>query len=183
MLGLKLNHVSKRGYCCFGIPPTSAWGPIRSIVSLYLGFLWTFQWPCAYNIFYKHCYFILIKTHLGLTLFSGSPPGALREIEGFATHICVTREMGAVFHDAYMRHQAEMVLGIQNINHPQRTEVAGWLITDYALHKNPFKWNSLVTLIRAYALINLKSISHYIFPCLQHIVGCVQFMETWNATM
>ena len=47
-------------------------------------------------------------THLGLTLFSGSPPGAIREIEGFATHICVSREMGAVFHDAYMWHQAKM---------------------------------------------------------------------------
>ena len=43
-------------------------------------------------------------THLGLTLLSGSPPGTIREIEEFATHICVTREMGAVFHDAYMRH-------------------------------------------------------------------------------
>ena len=47
-------------------------------------------------------------THLGLTLFYESPPGAIREIEGFATHICVTREMGAVLHDAYMRHQAKM---------------------------------------------------------------------------
>ena len=39
----------------------------------------------------------IVLTHLGLTLFSGSPPGAIREIEGFVTHICVTREMGAVF--------------------------------------------------------------------------------------
>ena len=38
---------------------------------------------------------VLIKAHI-------------REIEGFATHICVTREMRAVFHDAYMRHQAKM---------------------------------------------------------------------------
>ena len=47
-------------------------------------------------------------THLGLSLFCRSPPGPIREIEVFATHICVTREMRAVFHDAYMRHQAEM---------------------------------------------------------------------------
>ena len=49
-------------------------------------------------------------THLGLILFCRSPPGHIREIEGFATHICVTREMRAVFHDAYMRHQAKMSL-------------------------------------------------------------------------
>ena len=47
-------------------------------------------------------------THLGLTRFSGSTPGAIREIKGFVMHICATREMGAVFHDAYMRHQAKM---------------------------------------------------------------------------
>ena len=47
-------------------------------------------------------------THLGLTLFCRSPPGPIREIEGFATHICVTREMRAVFHDADMRQQAKM---------------------------------------------------------------------------
>ena len=47
-------------------------------------------------------------THLGLTLFCRSPPGPIREIEGFVTHICVTREMRAVFQDAYMRHQAKM---------------------------------------------------------------------------
>ena len=29
-----------------------------------------------------------------LLLLSRSPPGLIREIEGFATHICVTREMG-----------------------------------------------------------------------------------------
>ena len=51
---------------------------------------------------------LTMLTHLGLTLFLGSPPGAIREMEGFATHICVTREMGAVSHDAYMRHQAKM---------------------------------------------------------------------------
>ena len=47
---------------------------------------------------------------LGLTLFCTcrSPPGPIKEIEGFATHICVTREMRAVFHAAYMRHQAKM---------------------------------------------------------------------------
>ena len=58
------------------------------------------------------CYATLgldVWTHLGLTLFSGSPPGAIREIEGFATHICVTREMGAVFRDVYMRHQAKIL--------------------------------------------------------------------------
>ena len=43
-----------------------------------------------------------------LTLFCRSPPGPIREIEGFVTHICVTREMRAVFQDAYMRHQAKM---------------------------------------------------------------------------
>ena len=47
-------------------------------------------------------------THLGLTLFYRSPSGPIREIEGFVTHICVTREMRAVFRDAYMRHQAKM---------------------------------------------------------------------------
>ena len=46
--------------------------------------------------------------HLGLTLFCRFPPGPIRQMEGFATHICVTREMRAVFHDAYMRHQAKM---------------------------------------------------------------------------
>ena len=47
-------------------------------------------------------------THLGLTLFYRSPSGPIREIEGIVTHICVTREMRAVFRDAYMRHQAKM---------------------------------------------------------------------------
>ena len=47
-------------------------------------------------------------THVGLTLFCRFLPGPIREIEGFATHICVTREIRAVFHDAYMRHQAKM---------------------------------------------------------------------------
>ena len=28
--------------------------------------------------------------------------GAIRELEGCATHICVTRDMGSVFHNAYM---------------------------------------------------------------------------------
>ena len=28
----------------------------------------------------------------------------LTQVEGFATHICVTREMRADFHDAYMQH-------------------------------------------------------------------------------
>ena len=36
------------------------------------------------------------------------PPGPIREIEGFVMHICVTREMRAVFHDAYMQHQVNM---------------------------------------------------------------------------
>ena len=54
------------------------------------------------------CLGLNVLTQLGLTLFSGSPPVVIREIEGFATHICVTREMGAVFHDTYMWHQAKM---------------------------------------------------------------------------
>ena len=47
--------------------------------------------------------------HLGLKLFCRSPPGPRREIEGFATHIYITREMRAIFHDAYMWHQAKMI--------------------------------------------------------------------------
>ena len=46
--------------------------------------------------------------HFGLTLFCRPPPRPIKEIERFSTHICVTREMRAVFHDAYMRHQAKM---------------------------------------------------------------------------
>ena len=58
-------------------------------------------------------------THLGLTLFCRSPPGPIWEIEGFVTHICVTREIRAVFQDAYMRHQAKMRYRpwIGNYNH------------------------------------------------------------------
>ena len=56
---------------------------------------------------YQYVSFMAL-THLGLTLFCSSPPGPIREIEGFAMHTCVTREMRDVFHDAYMRHQAEM---------------------------------------------------------------------------
>ena len=51
---------------------------------------------------------IIFLTHLGLTLFCRPPPGPIREIEGFVMHICITREMRAVFRDAYMRHQAKM---------------------------------------------------------------------------
>ena len=68
------------------------------------------QWQ-YYPHYHAHRHVLVIiyaLTHLGLTLFYESPPGAIREIEGFATHICVTREMGAVLHDAYMRHQAKM---------------------------------------------------------------------------
>ena len=53
-------------------------------------------------------YSTLSLTHLGLTPFCRSPPEPIIETEGFATHICVTREMRAVFHDVYMRHQAKM---------------------------------------------------------------------------
>ena len=41
-------------------------------------------------------------------LLNRSPPGPIWEIEGFVTHICVTRGMRAAFHDAHMRHQATM---------------------------------------------------------------------------
>ena len=37
------------------------------------------------------------STHLGLTLFSWSPHGAIRKMGIFATHICVAGEMRAVF--------------------------------------------------------------------------------------
>ena len=65
------------------------------------------RWPYPW---YIHCNkpIPLWLTHLGLTLFYRSPSGPIREIEGFVTHICVTREMRAVFRDAYMRHQAKM---------------------------------------------------------------------------
>ena len=39
-------------------------------------------------------------THLALTLFCWSSLEAFREIEKLTTHICVTREMEAVFHDS-----------------------------------------------------------------------------------
>ena len=47
-------------------------------------------------------------THLGLPLFYLSPTEATREIKGFVMHICAVRESGAVFHEAYMWHQAKM---------------------------------------------------------------------------
>ena len=31
-----------------------------------------------------------------------------RKIEGLEKHVCVTREMTTVFHDAYVLHQAKM---------------------------------------------------------------------------
>ena len=80
------------------------------------------RYVCVFSI-QNDIYF----THLGLTLFSGSPPGVIRDIAGFATHICVTREMGAVFHDAYMRHQAKMSDIVPGRSSP--TIVPGWMFS------------------------------------------------------
>ena len=55
-------------------------------------------------------FFLFFSTHLGLTPFCRSPPRPIREKEGFATHTCVNREMRTVFHDAYMRHQAKILI-------------------------------------------------------------------------
>ena len=40
---------------------------------------------------------ITLLIHLGLTLFPRSSPGAIREVEGFVVHTCITKQIGAVF--------------------------------------------------------------------------------------
>ena len=99
----------------------------------------------------------------------------IREIEGFATHICVTRKMRAVFHDAYMRHQAKIswldmfvtilsVCLIWNITPNSIGKHRVWLLSKlikaYAnshnwriafIHNFPCNWNAKVILITSCA--------------------------------
>ena len=49
-----------------------------------------------------------LKLILSFNYFPATPLGVIREIDGFAMHIQVTREMRAVSHGTYLRHLAKM---------------------------------------------------------------------------
>ena len=100
--------------CPFHVKCWSIVNP-KKLKSVTRSIICSFKFSCGIRFSMFRClwwkiinFVFLTLTHLDLTLFCRSPPGPIREIEGFATHICVTREMRAVFHDAYMRHQAKM---------------------------------------------------------------------------
>ena len=47
-----------------------------------------------------------LRINHGIVHIFFSPHGATRKIQGFETHICVTKKWDLFFHDAYMRHYA-----------------------------------------------------------------------------
>ena len=52
--------------------------------------------------------FSMPNSIFGLVLFSCSLPEAIREIDGFATHMCATGEIEVVFKDAYLQDYANI---------------------------------------------------------------------------